>query len=117
MAESPKQKYERLQHVVQEHILRDYPNPEREGCPGHAVVRSVAARTELQKDTWWHHITHCSPCYQEFLDERRQLESAVAEHRGVSRRRIIVGGGAVALATASAVAVRMLRSDPVYQVS
>src|SRR3954453_8749083 len=109
MAETPEQKYERLKHVVQEHILRDYPNPNREGCPGDEAIRSVAARTELRKDVWWQHITHCSPCYQEFLVERRKLESAAVERGAVPRRRVLVAGGAVALAGVAAVSVRMLR--------
>ena len=67
MAETPREKYERLQRAVQEAILRDYPNPEKIGCPGSAVIREVAFREELTKDAAWEHITHCSPCYAEFL--------------------------------------------------
>jgi hypothetical protein len=67
MAETPEQKYERLRLAVQEAILRDYPNPERKGCPDNALVREVAWRDELIKDAVWQHITHCSPCYAEFL--------------------------------------------------
>jgi hypothetical protein len=67
MAETPEQKYDRLRIAVQEAILRDYPNPERKGCPDNALVREVAWRDELIKDTVWQHLTHCSPCYAEFL--------------------------------------------------
>ena len=78
MAETPREKYERLQKAVQDAILNDYPNPDRVGCPEAAVTREVAFREELTKDPVWEHITHCSPCYAEFLkfkDEcRRQKE-------------------------------------------
>lgn len=65
--ETPKEKYERLQREIQSEILTAYPNPTRKGCPGDAVVKQVAERKELTKDEPWEHITHCSPCYAEFL--------------------------------------------------
>jgi hypothetical protein len=67
MAETPREKYDRLQKAVQDAILKDYPNPDRVGCPGDVVTREVAFREELTKDEAWEHITHCSPCYAEFL--------------------------------------------------
>lgn len=67
MAETPREKYDRLKKTVQGAILRDYPNPDRVECPGDAMVREVAFREELTKDVVWEHITHCSPCYTEFL--------------------------------------------------
>jgi len=75
--ETPKEKYKRLQSVVQSEILTAYPNPTRQGCPGDGVVRRIAERKELIKDDHWEHITHCSPCYAEFLrykEESRQEE-------------------------------------------
>jgi hypothetical protein len=67
MAETPQEKYDRLRKALQEAILRDYPNPDRIGCPGDTMVRDVAFREELTKDVVWEHITHCSPCYAAFL--------------------------------------------------
>ncbi len=71
MDETPEQKFDRISRAVQESILRNYPNPERKGCPGDDVVREVAARTELKTDDAWEHITHCSPCYAEFLEFKK----------------------------------------------
>jgi hypothetical protein len=65
--ETPKEKYERLQHAIQSEILTAYPNPTRKDCPGDAVVKQVAERKELAADEAWEHITHCSPCYAKFL--------------------------------------------------
>jgi hypothetical protein len=67
MAETPREKYERVRKAVQDAILNDYPNPDRVGCPENAIIRDVAFREELTKDPVWEHITHCSPCYTEFL--------------------------------------------------
>src|SRR3954452_1099497 len=99
MAETPEEKYEQISRAVQESILRNYPNPERRGCPGDEVVRTVAARTELKADEVWEHITHCSPCYAEFLaykDEFRRKR----QHEVRVRRRTVIG-----LAAAAAVGV------------
>jgi hypothetical protein len=99
MGETPEEKFDKISRAVQESILRNYPNPERRGCPGDEVVRSVAARTELKADDVWEHITHCSPCYGEFLaykDEFRRKR----QHEVRVRRRTVLG-----LAAAAAVAV------------
>lgn len=68
--ESPQFKYERLQRRLQEEILNKYPNPERKGCPGQTVLKSLAARPldePIEIDPNWQHVTHCSECYREFL--------------------------------------------------
>jgi hypothetical protein len=85
------QRYERLKNEVQQAILRNFPNPERKGCPGDEVVREVAARRELIEDDAWKHITHCSPCYATFLEHKEQI-------RRERRRRglLILVGAAVA---------------------
>src|SRR5436190_2162921 len=76
--ESPEAKFDRLKKQLQDAILRDYPNPERKGCPGEVVLRKLAARPldrPVEDDPHWQHITHCSECYREFLafnNEARQ---------------------------------------------
>ena len=72
MAETPQDKYDRLRKALQAAILKDYPNPDRVGCPADAMVREVAFREELTKDEVWEHITHCSPCYAEFLKFKQE---------------------------------------------
>jgi hypothetical protein len=81
MGETPEQKYERISKAVQESILRNYPNPERHGCPGDAVVRTVAARSELNPDALWEHITHCSPCYAVFLRFKQEFRKRATYKR------------------------------------
>lgn len=73
MDETPRQHYERLLKVVQDSILQNYPNPERKGCPGEAVIREVAERRgPIIEDDAFEHITHCSPCYREFTEYKQQ---------------------------------------------
>jgi hypothetical protein len=76
MADTPEQRYERLREAVQETILRNFPNPERRGCPGDEVVREVAGRRELIEDDAWQHITHCSPCYVTFLQFKDEFRAS-----------------------------------------
>jgi hypothetical protein len=94
MAETPEQRYERLRETVQQTILRNFPNPERKGCPGDYVVREVAGRRELIEDDAWQHITHCSPCYATFLQFKD-------EFRATRRRR----GLAIIVSTVALVAI------------
>lgn len=110
MAETPEQKYNRLATAVQQTILQNFPNPDRVGCPGTARLREVAARREIVEDAHWEHITHCSPCYREFLDEKERLRGA----RKHARRRTAMAGTAV-LVILIAVGAYMLRSRPLRE--
>lgn len=68
--ESPESKFDRLKKQLQDSILRDYPNPERKGCPSGGVLRELAERPldrAVEDDPYWQHITHCSECYRDFL--------------------------------------------------
>jgi hypothetical protein len=114
MDESQEQKYNRIADSVQKSILRDYPNPNREGCPGDAAVRQVAARTELRKDEFWQHITHCSPCYAEFLRYKNELR----DHgkRRLHTRRSALIAASVMVAAAGGASVFLLRERQIYNV-
>jgi len=103
MGESPERRIDRLQKVLQQAILRDYPNPERKECPGEDTLRKLATRQYGDDHPAWDHVTHCSPCYQEFLtfveDVRREERI-----RGCARRRnVLVAAVAVGILTATAV--------------
>ena len=105
MDETPEQKFDRISRAVQESILRNYPNPERKGCPDDDVVREVAARTELKTDDAWEHITHCSPCYRTFLDFKEQYRN-----QRKMRRRTAIGILAAAAASVPIVFITQFRS-------
>jgi hypothetical protein len=86
--ESPDQISAEIQRLLQQSILDNYPNPERRGCPGDAVLREVAGRSVPIRDSHWEHITHCSPCFGEFLAVREQMASA--RSRLVRRNRMVL---------------------------
>jgi hypothetical protein len=77
--DSYESKWNRLQKAIQHEILTQFPNPDRKGCPGIVTLHSIAVRAhDIFDDSWqtdpnWHHITHCSPCYAEYLQEFEKL--------------------------------------------
>jgi hypothetical protein len=75
--QAPEEKWNRIQKQIQESIRKGYPNPERKGCPGQAGIAALATRSakfddSIEDDPQWQHVTHCSPCYNEYLDEFRK---------------------------------------------
>lgn len=108
--DSADQIFEELQDIVQQAILREFPNPERKGCPGPAVLRELANRPRPTRDAAWEHVTHCSPCYGEFLDLRTQVKARrEAEHRRVVRRRVFVSGAVIVVAALAVGSYELLR--------
>jgi hypothetical protein len=100
--ESPESKFDRLKKQLQDAILRDYPNPERKGCPDGAVLRELAERPlgrAVEGDLHWQHITHCSECYREFLAFNK------AFRQQAKARRVRVGWAVAVAATVIGIAV------------
>jgi len=105
MAEAPERRIARLQNILQQAILRDYPNPERKDCPGEDILRKLATREYGDDHPSWDHVTHCSPCYEEFLrfvEEARREEDVRAARRkrhaliaAVCAAVLIAGGAAL----------------------
>jgi hypothetical protein len=91
--ESPGQRYDKMQRAVQDAILRDYPNPDRVGCPGAQALRTLATeRLTRDNDPAWEHVTHCSPCYAEYL---ALVEGSEQNRR--RRNRLALAAGLAAL--------------------
>jgi hypothetical protein len=67
----------RLLDVLAQGLSREFPNPQRVGCPDSAVLRSVAYRKLRLADAepWLKHLSSCSPCFQEFSDFRKEAAS------------------------------------------
>ena len=86
--ESPERISDDIQSTLQQAILNNYPNPERRGCLGSDALRQVAGREEPIRDAVWEHVTHCSPCYGEFLVFRRDV--VAARRRLVRRNQLLV---------------------------
>ncbi len=100
--ESLRAHFDRLKKQLQDSILRDYPNPERQGCPGNAALEELARRPlddNLEGDSNWQHVTHCSECYREFLGTRAAIK------RRQKTQRVVVGLGVAAVLAVAAIAL------------
>jgi hypothetical protein len=66
----------RILDVLGRGLLKDFPNPERIGCPGADVLKKIASHdvplSEAQK--WLDHLGSCSPCYADFKRFREAFE-------------------------------------------
>jgi hypothetical protein len=49
-------------------LLKEFPNPDRVGCPGSDVLKRVASHEMplAEAEKWLDHLTSCSPCYRDF---------------------------------------------------
>jgi hypothetical protein len=81
--ESAEHKFNRLRGQIQNLVLESYPNPERKGCPGAAAVRDYAERVanweSVEEEVAYRHITHCSPCYREFLNVGEEVRASLEQ--------------------------------------
>ena len=66
-------------------LLKEFPNPDRVGCPGSHLLERIASREMplSEADKWLNHLGSCSPCYSEFLQFRaahrtRRMQTLVA---------------------------------------
>jgi hypothetical protein len=77
-------------------LLKEFPNPERLGCPGSELLRGVASHKVplAQAEPWLNHLTSCSPCYRDFNQFREAYQR--------TRRRILLAVAASILVAATA---------------
>jgi len=68
---------ERVLDLLTQGLSREFPNPQRIGCPDSAVLRGIAFRKLRlpEVDRWLVHLSSCSPCYQEFVELRKEAAS------------------------------------------
>src|SRR5580704_3105788 len=71
----------RLLDILRQGLATEFPNPERIGCPGNALLKGIAqGKVSLtEAEPWLDHLGSCSPCFQEFKEFRRQ--SAIRRRR------------------------------------
>jgi len=53
-------------------LRKEFPNPERIGCPGAEVLKKIAYRKMplSEAEAWLDHLGSCSPCYNDFSQFR-----------------------------------------------
>ena len=67
--------------VLARGLSREFPNPERIGCPDSSILRGIAShKLPLARAAdWFDHLSACSPCFQDF--NRFQREATVQRRR------------------------------------
>src|SRR5437867_10433216 len=93
-----------VKRVLQEALLRNYPNPDRKGCRGSEILREMAAQEFPDEHPFWNqHVSECSPCYREFLGFQREIMDREAGSRRTTRLAVaaviilIIGAGSIYL--------------------
>jgi len=78
-------------------LLKEYPNPDRVGCPGPDVLKRIASREMplSEADKWLDHLGSCSPCYRDFL----QFQSA---HRARRKQTLLAIAASILIAASLA---------------
>jgi hypothetical protein len=71
----------RLLDILRQGLATEFPNPDRIGCPGNALLRGIAQGkvSFTEAEPWLDHLGSCSPCFQEFKEFRSQ--SAILRRR------------------------------------
>jgi hypothetical protein len=66
-------------------LLKEFPNPERAGCPGSDVLKRIASHAMplAEAEKWLDHLTSCSPCYRDFSElqagyRQRRMQTVLA---------------------------------------
>jgi len=66
-------------------LLKEFPNPDRAGCPGSDVLKRIAFREMplAEAEKWLDHLTSCSPCYRDFSElqagyRHRRMQTVLA---------------------------------------
>jgi hypothetical protein len=73
-----------LLDILRQGLATEFPNPERIGCPGSALLKGIAqGKVSLtEAEPWLDHLGSCSPCFQEFKEFHRQS--------AIQRRRVLI---------------------------
>jgi hypothetical protein len=103
---------ERVRKELQAAALREFPNPERIGCPEPGVLDDMSRRKIEMTQAQLHHITHCSPCFRTFLSIREEIR-----RRRAVRFRIAAAAGAAIIAVGAFVYWAAVRSTTPHELA
>ena len=57
-------------------LSKEFPNPERIGCPSRDLLKALAARqlSLTEAEPWMDHFAQCTPCFRDYTELRRLVE-------------------------------------------
>jgi hypothetical protein len=68
------QEEKRVLDLLARGLSGEFPNPQRVGCPGPAILKSIALHKLplSEAEPWLDHLSSCSPCFREFSEIRKE---------------------------------------------
>src|SRR5437667_3632827 len=66
------------------YLSNAFPNPDRQGCPPDAALRSLAFKPKESQPAVTEHLAACSPCFRRYGELLAELRSQTAVGRGFS---------------------------------
>ena len=73
-----------LLELGRKHFAKDFPNPNRQGCPPKGELKRLAENPRDAHESVLSHVSSCSPCYRDyshFLQARKKtLRSKSEKH-------------------------------------
>src|SRR6267378_8063123 len=69
-----KKKDKDLLDFAQSYLSEAFPNPDRQGCPPDAALRSLALSPTESEPTVTEHLAVCSPCFRRYTELLAQLK-------------------------------------------
>jgi hypothetical protein len=94
----------RILNVLGRGLRKEFPNPERIGCPGVEVLKKIASHkmSLSEAEKWLDHLGSCSPCYNDFSKFREASQR--------DRRRLLLTVAASILLIATVAGWALLRN-------
>ena len=73
-------------------LSREFPNPQRVGCPGSAVLKSIALHQLplSEAEPGLDHLGSCSPCFREFVEIRKQASQRKRTQMGLAAAAMVL---------------------------
>ena len=56
------------------YLSRDFPNPQRVGCPPESQLKTLAEHPREAEQSARQHITCCSPCFNRYMEILAELK-------------------------------------------
>ena len=81
-------KNKELLDFARSYLSEAFPNPDRQGCPPDAALRSLAFNPNESEPTVTEHLAVCSPCFQRYSELLALLKSQRAAEERLSWDRI-----------------------------
>src|SRR2546426_10864474 len=81
-------KNKELLDFARSYLSEAFPNPDRQGCPPDAALRSLAFNPRESESTVTEHLAICSPCFRRYSELLAELKSQQRVEERLSWKRI-----------------------------